>query len=194
MPVSNHPVQLVEECAMKRLTFLGPILVALALGAAAHAQVTYTATDVSGSTWQYNYTFTNNLASGNIGEVTVYYALGSYEGLSVASSPGNWSPLVAQPDPSLPADGFFDVQATDAGLASGNSVSGFAVDFTWLGAGTPGSQVFNIVNPAGISAAPEVDAGTAGAALTLLGGALLVLRGRRRAVRRPVAAAEIPHP
>ncbi|MEO8444764.1 MAG: hypothetical protein ABI567_07150, partial [Gammaproteobacteria bacterium] len=31
-----------------------------------------------------------------------------------------------------------------AGIASGQSVSGFAVSFTWLGAGTPGAQTFQI--------------------------------------------------
>jgi len=177
---------------MKRLAWLGAMLGAMTVSAAARSQVTYTATDLSGSTWQYNYTFTNSLTSGNIGEVTVYFALGSYSGLSMASSPGNWSPVVAQPDAGLPADGFFDVQATTAGLATGQSVSGFSVDFTWLGTGTPGSQLFNIVNPvdystqyagstapAGARQAPEIDAGSGSAALTLLGGALLVLRGRR---------------
>ena len=181
---------------MKAAVLLRVIVGAMTLVTGAHSQVTYTATDISGNNWQYTYTLTNTLASGNIGELTVFYTLGSYSNLSVGSSTGNWSPLVAQPDASIPADGFFDVQATDAGLAKGASVGGFTVDFTWLGTGTPGSQVFNIVNPtdystvaagtttlAGAQAAPEMDAGSTAGAITLLLGSLIVLRARGAGAR-----------
>jgi MYXO-CTERM domain-containing protein len=117
--------------------------------------------------------------------------------MSIVSSPGNWSSLVAQPDPILAADGFFDAEANDAGLAAGATSIGFSVDFTYTGAGAPGAQLFNIVdfndpntyaNPLQVgftrlagsaTSAPEIDDSSAVGALTLLMGGLLVLRRRR---------------
>ena len=123
-------------------------LIALALLPTAKASIiTYSVADVSGSTWQYNYSITNNTQPANIGEFTVFFTLNQYSNLTVEASPGNWSSIVAQPDPNLPADGFFDSQALDAGVAPGKSQNGFSVQFTWLGQGTPGAQLFNIVDP-----------------------------------------------
>jgi len=178
---------------MNRLVKVAVIVASMAIVAAANAQVSYTATDISGNTWQYNYTLTNNTSINPIGEFTVFYTLGQYSNLTVESSPGNWSPIVAQPDSGLPADGFFDAQALDAGLAAGKSAGGFSVDFTYLGQGTPGTQLFNIVNPytyATLSTgyttlagsthqAPEIDPASAAGAMTLLLGSLVVLRGRK---------------
>jgi hypothetical protein len=171
------------------------------------ADIVYSTTELSSdasagtSTWQYNYTITNTTPGGAalpaIDEFTIYYALGTYSDLAVASSSSNWSSLVAPPDPILGADGFFDAEANDAGLPAGASVANFSVDFTFLGKGTPGSQLFNIVDyndpatyanplqvgftrlaPSSVSA-PEIDASPAVGAMTLLMGGLLVLRGRK---------------
>lgn len=189
---------------MMKFAVMATFLAAVTLGSAAHSQVAYTATDISGNTWQYNYTLTNGLVPGNIGELTVFFSVGLYSNLANPSSPGNWSPIVVQPDASLPQDGFYDVQALDAGLAPGQSASGFTVDFTWLGTGTPGSQLFNIVNPVDYStqyagnttlagpptqSAPEIDAASAAAALTFLCGCLVLLTSRRGDRRdRPATA------
>jgi hypothetical protein len=175
---------------------LGVVLGSLAFLQAAHSQVSFSTTDISGNTWQYDYTITNNTAINPIGELTVFYALGQYSNLMVESSPGNWSSIVSQPDPGLPADGFFDAQALDNGLASGTSQGGFAVQFTWLGQGTPGAQPFDIVDPntfttlasgyttqsGGATQAPEFDSGSTAAALGLLLGSLAVLSGRKRSI------------
>jgi len=124
------------------------VLVAVILAPAARATtITYAATDVSGSTWQYDYSITNNTQPANIGEFTIFFTLGQTANLAVQASPGNWSSTVVQPDPNLPADGYFDSQALDAGLAPGSSQGGFSVQFTWLGTGTPRAQTFNIVDP-----------------------------------------------
>jgi hypothetical protein len=189
---------------MMKSSVMATFLAAVTLGSAAHSQVAYTATDISGNTWQYSYTLTNGLVPGNIGELTVFFSVGLYSNLASPASPGNWSPIVVQPDASLPQDGFYDVQALDAGLAPGQSVSEFTVDFTWLGTGTPGSQLFNIVNPVDYStqyagnttlagpptqSAPEIDAASAAAALTLLCGGLVLLNSRRGDRRgRPATA------
>lgn len=171
----------------------------LAMVPSAHSQVSYTATDVSGSTWEYNYTINNNL-SVNLTEFTTFFTLGQYTNLDVLSAPSNWEggggALAINPDPSLPADGFFDAEASDAGLAPGASQGGFSVEFTYLGTGTPGAQLFNFVDSSsfatleagnttlssggsGTTAAPEIDPSSWAAAITLLLGTLALMRGRQ---------------
>jgi|SRR5271165_903011 len=161
---------------------------------AANAQVTYTATDISGSTWQYNYTVTNDLTV-NLTEFTTFFSLGQYSNLVTESAPGTWSPIVAQPDPNLPNDGLYDSLALDSGLATGATESGFSVQFTYLGTGTPGSQLFNFVDCSGFPcvtlaagdttlsggtvAVPEIDTASTLGAMTFFLGMLVVMRGRR---------------
>jgi hypothetical protein len=157
-----------------------------------HAQtISYTATDVSGSTWDYNYTITNNTKS-TIDEFTIFATLGQYSNLSVAASPSSFSSIVAQPDPGIPADGYFDAQAISAGLSAGRTLSGFSMQFTYSGSGSPGSQLFNIVDPntfttlaAGYTTAagaatqaPEIHFGSVASAITLLLASLIVFRSR----------------
>jgi hypothetical protein len=121
---------------------------ALLLSATARAGVIeYDITNVGGSNWRYDYTVTNDELAGGMWEFTIWFALGLYESLSVAASPASWDSLVVQPDPNLPADGFFDSVSLDLPLARNASVGGFSVLFTWLGTGTPGSQPFDFVNP-----------------------------------------------
>jgi hypothetical protein len=171
------------------------ILVSIAFASTTNAQVTYTTTDVSGNTWEYNYTITNNTPVNPIGELTVFYTLGQYSNLIVETSPGNWSSIAAQPDPGLPADGFFDALALDSGLGAGKTVSGFSVEFNYLGKGTPGSQLFNIVDPNTFETlavgqttaastrpplgAPEIDPASSISGLILLLGGIAVMRGRK---------------
>lgn len=101
-----------------------------------------------GNTWQYDYTLGNETAS-FIDSFTVFFGLGLYENLAVVSSPGDWDSFVAQPDPGLPDDGFFDTfDLTFMGINPGDTLGGFAVSFDFLGNGTPGSQPFD-VNPFG---------------------------------------------
>jgi hypothetical protein len=175
----------------------------------AHAQVSYTATDISGSTWEYNYTITNNL-NVNLTEFTTFFTLGQYTNLDVLSAPSNWEggggALAVNPDPSLPADGFFDAEASDAGLAPGASQGGFSVEFTYLGTGTPGAQLFNFVDSSsfamleagntalssggsGAMSAPEIDPSSWTAAITLLLGALALVRGQTKPESRGGRAA-----
>jgi hypothetical protein len=202
----------VRECDVKWKIF--PVLAIIAfadafvpIAGAQTADIVYSTTELSSdaaagtSTWQYNYTITNTTPAGAglpaIDEFTIYYALGTFENMSVVSSPSNWSSLVAQPDPILASDGFFDAEANDAGLAAGATVTSFSVDFTFLGQGTPGSQLFNIVDfndpstyadplqvgftrlATPVTSAPEIDASSAAGATTLLIGGLLVLFPRR---------------
>ncbi len=126
------------------------LLLLLAIGHAGSsraATISYDAIDVSGNTWQYNYSITNTTQASGLDEFTVYFNLNDYANLTVESSPNDWSSIVAQPDPQLPADGFFDAQSLGSGLSLNSSQSGFSVDFTWLGSEAPGAQPFDIVDP-----------------------------------------------
>ncbi|PVV17345.1 MAG: hypothetical protein B6D78_18935 [gamma proteobacterium symbiont of Ctena orbiculata] len=103
--------------------------------------------DLGAGRYEYNYTVDNQTASA-IEEFTVWFDLGLYDNLLITASPGlDWDGLAAQPDPLLPDDGFADWLTFGAAINPGESLSGFSVEFDWLGDGTPGSQFFEIVDP-----------------------------------------------
>jgi hypothetical protein len=180
---------------VKKLTPLILAVSAIVSLSSAEAQVTYTATAITGSTWQYDYTLTNPL-SAPASEFTIFFSVNQFSNLSVVASPASWNSIVAQPDAGLPADGFFDTLSLTAGLSPGASQGGFSVQTMYSGSGSPGSQVFNIIDSltfgilnfgdttpsssgGGGFMAPEIDSSSATSALTLLLGSLLVLRTRR---------------
>jgi hypothetical protein len=108
----------------------------------------YDVTNITGNTWEYSYTVNNDTLSFNIDEFTIYFSLGDYQNLSVVSSPVSWDSLVVEPDNFLGNDGYFDSLALSGGIAPGNSLGGLIVSFNYLGTGNPGSQLFEIVDPA----------------------------------------------
>lgn len=88
-----------------------------------------------------------------------------------------WDIISLQPDVALPADGLYDALAL---VNSPLALSGFSVEFVWLGGGTPGVQPFVVYDT---SFAP-VEVGQTipepGTALSLLLGLCMI------AVARPV--------
>jgi hypothetical protein len=56
----------------------------------------------------------------------------------------DWDILSIQPDPGLPDDGLFDTLA----LVDAPTLTGFMIEFVWLGAGVPGNQSFVIYDSA----------------------------------------------
>ncbi len=110
--------------------------------------ITYTTTFLSGISWQYAYTVTNDgslPSSADIEGIQVFFDYNDYDNLAVLGAPGTWDPLVFQPDAGLFLDGIFDGLASPGpGIANGNSLGGFLVSFDWLGGGTPGAQAFEI--------------------------------------------------
>lgn len=113
--------------------------------------IDYVATQLTGNKWRYDYHVTNNTLSVPITEFTIFFHRNFYSNLSVASSPADWDALVAQPDPAIPADGFFDALAIPipllpVGIFPGGTAAGFAVVFDYLGANSPGRQHFDIVD------------------------------------------------
>jgi hypothetical protein len=121
-------------------------LAAIPLSSSA-AVISFTPTHVSGNQWTYNYVVAATASDPTIEEFTIYFDQTLYANLAVLASPSGWDSLVIQPDSSLPDDGFFDALALLSGLNSGDSQSGFAVSFDFLGNGTPAEQRFDIVDP-----------------------------------------------
>jgi len=113
--------------------------------------IQYDVANISGNTWEYSYTVNNDTLGIDIDEFTVYFDSGDYTNLSLPSAPGTWDPLAVQPDNFMNNNGFYDALALSGGIAAGISMGGFSVRFDYLGAGTPGSQLFEIVDPSDFS-------------------------------------------
>lgn len=110
------------------------------------AIITYENTQLGGDRWRTEYSVTAE-AGETVEEFTVFFAAANYANLSVHASPADWSSIVIPPDHALSADGFFDALALAGALANGASLSGFAVEYDFLAAGTPGTQSFDIIDP-----------------------------------------------
>jgi hypothetical protein len=124
------------------------LAVAALLPSISHAtSVTYDVQNLGGTTWEYTYTVANDTLGFDIEEFTIWFDVGLYENLSATATPADWDPLTIEPDPGIPDDGFYDALALVAGIAPGDSLGGFSVSFDFLGAGTPGAQLFEIVDP-----------------------------------------------
>ena len=114
--------------------------------------INYEVFDLGGGSFEYNYSVTNDTLAVDIEEFTIFFDLGLYNNLAVTTTPADWDPLVAQPDPGLSADGFYDALALASGISPGDTLGGFRVSFDWLGSGTPGSQSFDVVDPLSFAA------------------------------------------
>ncbi len=156
--------------------------------------IEYTATNLGGNTWQYEYTLTNDTLGFAIEEFTIFFDVGLFAniGTSGFGAPTLWDPLVVQPEPGLPvpSDGFYDALALGEGIAPGATLGGFFVSFDYFGSGTPGDQFWNVVDPQTFATLDEGTTFTTGVPPTpvmeppviglMLGGWLLVAATRRR--------------
>lgn len=140
----------------------------------AHATtINYTATQVGGVRWRYDYTIHNDTLGSTIQEFTIYFGENRFANLSNESVQPNWDLLLIQPDTNIPAAGFFDGLALNGGLVAGETVSGLSVSFDYAGAGAPGQQLFSIVDPVSFA---EIESGlTSGATAVPLPGTLSLL-------------------
>jgi hypothetical protein len=114
-------------------------------------EICYQTSDLGLGRWQYTYDVTNISLTETIEEFTIWFDFGLYDNLAIETPDppaSNWSEIVIQPEPVLKDDGYFDVLALDAGIGVGQTVSGFTVSFDWFGAGDPGPQFYEIIDPA----------------------------------------------
>jgi hypothetical protein len=131
--------------------------------------------------WRYVYTLDAFPHLAGYGFI-VYFDSALYGAIAtpLPAAPAGWNAVAVQPDP-LAFDGFYDAEAAiDMPSVSGS----FAVEFTWLGAGAPGPQPFELREPGPLYAAIEEgftvpEPGERAALAAALGGLAFVGRRRR---------------
>jgi hypothetical protein len=181
---------------IKRVVFVTGILIGLATAAPAGAGpivIRFEAVDLADvvpgeDRWQYEYVVSDYMFEVDQG-FSIYFDPALYANLQdPLEVNADWDVIAVQPDPALPADGFFDALA----LSPGASLSDpFAIAFVWLGSPgtTPGPQplTVNQFSASGELSILETGRTTrngvpAPPALPLLaiGGAALALRHRRQ--------------
>ncbi|MBI1194460.1 MAG: hypothetical protein GC138_01255 [Gammaproteobacteria bacterium] len=137
---------------MKDNSWIGLSILVSWLGIAipAHATIiSVDTTNLSGNTWEFSYSVTNDTLPVAIEEFTIFFDAGLYRNIVTGLVPADWDPLIVQPDTLVPLDGAYDALALGAGaaIATGETVAGFAVRFDYLGLGVPGLQAFDIIDP-----------------------------------------------
>lgn len=115
--------------------------------------ITYNLVDLGGSQYRYDYTVTNDgslpgSAAIELFDIAFDPALYDESSLNIVSASGlapDWDQNILASYPGVPA--MFDVFALGSGIASGNTIAGFAVEFLWLGGGSgPGAQAYEILD------------------------------------------------
>ena len=113
-------------------------------------KIQYEAIDLGSGRWQYSYDVTNISLTGAIEEFTIWFDFGSFDNLSIETPDppaGDWDEIIIQPEPVLSDDGYYDALVLGVGIGIGENVSGFTVSFDWMGAGQPGPQFYEIIDP-----------------------------------------------
>jgi hypothetical protein len=125
-----------------------------ALATESHATViSYDVSNIGGNTWVYTYAVTNNNGPGGaaISAFDVIFGSTLFANLRVTALPLGWigAPLQPEPPP-IDDDGLFiglTLPFLGFGVEHGETLGGFQVRFDFLGAGTPASQIFQILHP-----------------------------------------------
>lgn len=130
------------------ISALAGLALVMILALPAEASITYTSTDLGSDNWLYEYTVTNDFGLSNFFEFTIFFptiqdldAL-NYSNLSVVSTPAHWSSIVAQPS-AIDLGGYFDSLA-DSAFAANAVVSGFSVQYHYVGNMVLGSQYYEL--------------------------------------------------
>jgi len=158
------------------------------------AAVTANFSLITGNTWQASFTLSNGAADPTAQGVSLYFDHSLYSSLGNAVAPTGWDPLVLQPSTgTLSADGVFDALALPGNeLQPGQTLAGFAVQFQYLGTGTPDALAFEfyqldandlpVVLTSGNTQTPAVSVPEPGALLlsSLALAALLAVRRQSR--------------
>lgn len=133
--------------------YLVTYLLVSAAGAASATMITFDVASLGGGRFRYSYQIENDGSLGAgvaIEGVAIDFDPALYDETSLqissdAALGSEWSQTVFFSLPALPA--IFDAMALGGGIADGALLSGFAVDFFWLGPGSPGPQSYLIYDP-----------------------------------------------
>lgn len=99
--------------------------------------------------YEYRYTITNVSLVAPLSWFSVDFDTALYDESSLlitSAGLGDWSEQILGSVLANPAQ-YDAFKGVGAGLAIGDTETGFTVEFTWLGAGTPGSQAFTVYDP-----------------------------------------------
>ena len=130
------------------------LLVATLFTSPTHATtITFEVLSLGGTTYRSVYAITNDGSLGpgiavELFDILFDPALYLESSLTIVTpAPLNteWDQLVLGSAPGVPAT--YDALALAGGIPEGGTVSGFAVEYEWLGLGTPGAQAFEIYDP-----------------------------------------------
>lgn len=140
---------------MERLLLAACLLVPIcsfASGARA-SSIGYSVISLGGDDYRYVYSVSNDGSLGTGVALQLFDVLfdptlydESSLAVSTPSPPGDgWDQIFLASSPGVSAA--YDALALTGGVADGATLGGFAVDFHWLGAGTPGAQPYQIFDP-----------------------------------------------
>ena len=177
------------QLAFFRLLLL--LAAALAASGTQAAVISYQATQINGTTWRNDYTVLNDGPTSSrirLFDILFDPALYKEVSLTIVSAPAiasDWDEMILASGVGVPAA--YDVLAKGGGIGGGESVSGFAVRFVWLGTGTPASPRFEIYDPItfGLISSGTTSPVPAPVALSLLATGLVAVglrAGRRKSV------------
>jgi hypothetical protein len=104
-------------------------------------------TQLGGHAWQASFTVVAG-ASQVIEGFLIDFDFDKASHLALLASPAQWDTLVLQPDATLLAAGQLDALALPGtSIRNGAQLSGFSVEFDWLGTTAPGALPFAIYDP-----------------------------------------------
>lgn len=176
---------------VRSLTVLLAALATLAFSSAASAApvLNYQLSSLGSGQWRYAYTLQGEAPAAGFDGLTVYFDASQYSLVGNVSAPSGWDVLTVQPDQPLQGSGLVDLLHLAGALAGAIAPVQFSVDFDYIGAGTPGSQRFELYNlsPFAVVQSGQTQPGKVAepatgalAALALLLGASLSRARRRR--------------
>lgn len=130
--------------------------ICLVAGKAQALAIIYDLTDLGGDRYRYDYTIKNDGSLGagialEIFDIFFDPALYLESSLAIVTPDplkNDWLETIFPAIPSFGEPAYYDAQATKGGIAVGEQIAGFGVEFQWLG-GTnkPGKQGFRIYDP-----------------------------------------------
>lgn len=152
--------------------------------AVAAVSIQYSVVPLGGNVYKYTYSITNGSGGSAVQLFDILFDTSLYQESSLqivtpAPLSAQWTQQILHSvPPSIPAS--YTALALVGGIPAGSTVSGFSVQFTWLGSGVPGAQPFQIFDPgtfalleSGTSAPAPLSVPTASTlSLALLGVAL----------------------